>query len=181
MPEGSQGRAIPARFKVAIVVLVLAWVVALVVLSRTHTKHQQRRPGPVLPIYPDAYETGVASLPDRGWKTATYSAPLDYPSLEVFEYYDRRMGEQGWSRQGAPELPRWQLSRKDGRRRATLAATWFGPEELHRLDLQLIWEEPGGRGAEDAPPRMSVAATMSRSIIPFSHDAREKEESPFAE
>jgi len=163
--------------------LALAWLVALVILSRTH-RAQQPKDSAVLPVYPDAYETDIKAVPERDFSSANYLAPLDYPSLDVLTYYDDRMKEQGWSRQAGPASPEWQVSRSEGRKHATLFAAWIGPNGLMRLDLQLTWDErkpaPGESGAS---PRMRVSASMSRNFLPFSRRApqeRGEGETPFA-
>jgi hypothetical protein len=154
--------------------LALAWLVMLVILSRTQRAQQPKDSG-VLPVYPEAYETDIKTVPDRDFSSANYLVPLDYPSLDVFTYYDDRMKEQGWSRQGGPNPTEWQVSRTEGRKHATLFAAWIGPNGLMRLDLQLTWDErKSARGESGAPPRMSVSASMSRNFLPFPWKAPEK-------
>ncbi|UCH34175.1 MAG: hypothetical protein JSV65_16785 [Armatimonadota bacterium] len=185
MPEGKRGT--PPGFKAAIIVLLVAWLVVLVVLSRFQSTQQRREAMPVLPMHPDALDADVRALPDRGWKSATYFVPLDYPALDVFAYYDDRMKEQRWSRLDAPAAPEWEVSSTDSGKRATLLATWVGPEELTRLDLHLTWEERTPPPGDTRPsPRMKVVATMSRDIIPSfptrrAEEKPEKEDAPFAQ
>jgi hypothetical protein len=174
--------------KAAIIALALGWIVLLLVLSRTHTTRQRQRPQAALPVYPSAVDLSRSSVPDRDWRTVTYSVAVDYPSLDVFHYYDERMTAQGWSREGAPELPQWQVSRDNRRGQAGLLAEWFSPDRLMQLDLQLQWEEPeGGKREADEEYHMRVTATMQRSVAPFIELPRKRQtppdkgESPFAD
>jgi hypothetical protein len=187
MGDERRERPIPAGLKAAMIALALGWIVLLLVLSRTHTARQRQRPQAVLPVYPSAVDLSKSSVPDRDWRTVAYSVALDYPSLDVFHYYDERMTDQGWSREGAPELPEWEVSRDEGRRQASLLAGWFSPDRLMQLDLQLRWEEPAGAKREaDEEYHMRVTATMQRSAAPFIELPRKRQtppdkgESPFA-
>jgi len=203
MGDERRERSISAGLKAAIIALALGWIVLLLVLSRTHTARQRQQPQAVLPVYPSAVDLSKSSVPDRDWQTVSYSVALDYPSLDVFHYYDERMTDQGWSREGAPELPQWQVSRDNRRRQAGLLAGWFSPDRLMQLDLQLQWEEPQGGKREvarsqatataaaglaaDEEYHMRVTATMQRSVAPFIELPRKREtppdkgESPFAD
>lgn len=185
MDEEREGKSIPRRLKIAVALLLLTWIVVLVALSRLQPVQRGQQSAP-LPIYPEAYDTSIRSLPDRGWRGATYAVALDYPSLVVFDYYDERMREQRWSRLDAPARPQWQVSKRDGGQRAVLVATWLAPDQLLRLDLQLIWERRSPPAPDAASgPHMQVIATMSRNLIPLSpapraSDRTQRDQAPFA-
>ena len=186
MSDEPQGRRLPSGLRAALVVLLLAWFVALLVLSRLHRGRGPQDNEGVLPVYPGAYQAEIKTIPDRDWKSANYSVALDYPSLEVFNYYDEHMKSQGWSRQHPPGEPQWTVSQTDKGKHATLVGAWIGRDRLWRVDLQLTWDE-SKRGSEDAEaPRMQVAATMSRNMIPLptapgaEEKAKDKEAAPFA-
>jgi hypothetical protein len=171
---------------IAIVLVMLGWLGLILILSRRDAL-SRRQPEAVLPIYPSALELRENSVPDRDWKTAVYYVALDYPSLDVFNHCDDRMTQQGWSREGAPDLPQWRVARDDHHRHATLVAAWLSPDHLLQLDLCLEWKEPerAPRGAENEK-RMRVTATMQRTAAPFLKRPpkrpapADKAESPFA-
>jgi hypothetical protein len=168
MLEEQGKRRVPPGLQGAIIALALAWIALLVILSRLHTAQPQREQA-VLPIYPKAYAVDVKELPDRGWRSANYLVPLDYPSTDVFTYYDDHMKEQGWSRDGKASPPEWRVSRTSSGETASLMATWISPSHLQQLDLQLVWEKRKGEEGESENPRQTrVIAVISRTVVPFS-------------
>jgi hypothetical protein len=183
MAEERPGRRLPSGLRAALVVLLLAWLVALVVLSRLHRGGGPQEGEGVLPVYPGAYQADIRTIPDRDWKSASYTVALDYPSLAVFNYYDEHMKSQGWSRRFPPGEPQWTVAQTGKGKHATMFSAWVSSDGLWRVDLQLTWDE-AKRGAEESEAaRMQVAATMSRNMVPEpakEEKAQEKEASPFA-
>jgi len=94
MPESDWFRKIQPGLVIAVFVVAAAWLAALAVLSRLHTAARQPGRTAVLPVYPDALDAHLASSPDWGWKTATYTVALNYPAMDVFDYYDEHMTRQ---------------------------------------------------------------------------------------
>jgi hypothetical protein len=178
MSEDSDGKRMAPGFRAAMIMLAAAWLVVLVILSRTHRVGRTAEPDAVLPVYPEAYQNDMRSVPDRDWRSANYLVPLDYPSMEVFTYYDDRMKEQGWSRVDTQGMSEWQVAPRDGGRHATLTAAWFGPKRLMRLDLQLTWDSPKAGEGDSTRPQMRVFASMSRNFVPAAVTPPSREESP---
>ena len=167
MHDEGPGRPIPPGFKLAVALIALLWIAALLILSRTHREQPSPESRAILPVHPAAIGLSHSSVPMRDWKTVSYYAPVDYPSLEVFHYYDERMTDQGWTLIGTPE-PEWHVSRSEKGRRATMIARWASSNGLMQLDLVLDWEEPRPAGAgprREAP--MRVSATMQRTAVPL--------------
>ena len=188
MSDDSGGKRMAPGLKAALITLAAVWIVVLVVLSRTHRVARSPEPKAVLPVYPKAYQVDLRTFPDRDWTSANYLVPLDYPSMDVFTYYDERMTQQGWSRVDAQGLSEWSVTPQDGGEHAALTASWLGPNRLLRLDLQLAWDSPkGGKESDAAAPKMRVSASMSRNYVPATAtppprkaQPPAKEETPFA-
>lgn len=179
MPEDSGGKRMAPGLKAAMVALAAVWIIVLVVLSRTHRIARSPEPEAVLPVYPKAYQVDLRSFPDRDWSSADYFVPLDYPSMEVFRYYDERMTQQGWSRVDARGLSEWSVTPRDGGKHAALTASWLGPNRLLRLDLQLTWDSPkDGDQKGAAAPKMRVSASMARNYVPATATPPLREEQP---
>ncbi len=164
-----------------ILLLCLAWVAVTILLARW-TQRSQQHAGPRLLHYPGTESRPEQTLPTLNLRKYWFALPEDYPSLTVYDFYQRELTARGW-RPLSPATPTWQrqLDRKDETKAHDLFdTTWISPDRLYQLRLQLLAEvtltRDGDRiTAEQRRPGLQVYVTQQRSISPWLLDPPRKE------
>jgi hypothetical protein len=150
---------------------VVAGLAALGFLSRQLAKTQP--PEPELPRYPDNQLLKFYRVENTGAQLLLYRVPLDYPSMKVLEFYEKRLGELGYRPDPPEATPRWQVKEvKKDSRKLVLARNWIGPQKLHVLQLQISTTEKLTRDAatgrlisSEVAPGLLVSVSLSRKVV----------------
>ena len=176
MPQASEAPREEASFAKAMLVVLLAWAGLLVILYFAFGAGPKRgleRDEPSLPVYEGATHRREQRSETIGWHNLTYRVSLEYPSLAVYHFCDRRLQQQGWTREvPQAEAPIWR-SRPEGKKRFWVAqGQWRDKRGIYRIQLELLSTErvreglPGEMTSEGHEPGIIVSCTSRRIMFP---------------
>jgi hypothetical protein len=146
--------------KRVLVLVLMAWVTALLILSRQHRSYSPTAAAPLveLPVYAGASQVqrGAQTTGAGEWQNLQYVVESGCPSNDIYRFYDSELGEVGWHPR-EERAPAW-TTQGDGKE-SRLSAAWFDKDELFRIDLQVTC-----LGSH----RMKVSCSMMRNPLPHS-------------
>ncbi len=152
--------------------LMVGWVGLMVGL---HKLQQARTPlrtvvRPELVHYPGTEDIPEQESENLGWRKYWFTFGEDYPSITVYQFYQREMAKQGW-RLVPDREPEWIRQDEKGKVRDVFRATWLSPDRLYQLDLDMVsvasvTREEGRVVDEEREPGMRVYVTLRRVMVP---------------
>ncbi len=134
---------------------------------------KSRAKEPQIPLYPQAWEVRRQVDELIGWKSVTFRAPEDYPSLHVLDFYRKTLEKQGYRSADGKTIPSWSPEAgKSNARRLVLSAHWRDPAGLRLFALEIaatekIVRDPqtGRLIARELLPGLQVTCTLSRKVF----------------
>jgi hypothetical protein len=120
-------------------VVLLAWVLLLVALSRWQAGRPPKRGAvqPELVHYPGTEDVPEQESENLGWRKYWFTLNEPYPSTSVYQFYRREMEAQGWRLVPEREAE-WVTQETDEGRRDLFHATWLAPDRLYQMDLDMM-------------------------------------------
>ena len=157
---------------IGIGVVLLAWVLVLVALSRWQANRPAKQVSvqPQLPHYPGTEGVAEQESENLGWRKYWFTLSEPYPSTSVYQFYRQEMAAQQW-RLVPEEEPKWAREETDEGARDLFHATWLAPNRLYQLDLDMMSvvnqkREEGRVVREVRQPGIRVYVTLRRVVMP---------------
>jgi hypothetical protein len=142
-----------------------------VTILLSQLQQRTQKPGPPLLHYPGTESVDEQQLPNLGLRKYWFTLREPYPSLRVFDFYQRELTPRGWHA-AWKVAPAWQRADQGEVEHDVFSAMWLSADNVYQLQLQMnstvdVTRKGDQVVSEARRPGIEVYVTQQRSLGPW--------------